>query len=205
MKKPLFILFISLSVIAQSCSDLKVTTDYDKTADFSDFKTFNILSDQEGSPVPNGVSKLTLSNIEESIIDQMMNRGYTLSDNPDIGVYYYIKLSEQTQYVQSSVGYYGGSPYYYGYYGGYGYYDTYVQAVNSTEGSLIIELVDVKKNRALWQGIATQSVTASTATEKSIAQIVNSIFFSYKWKAETSSTDAPKSNKPVSNQKTGDQ
>jgi len=168
-----------------SCSGLKVTNDYDKSADFSSFKTFNIMSNDEGMTTPDGVSRLTISYIEESIIDQLMDRNYTLSDNPDIGVYYYIKVAQQTQVTQStSVGLYAGSPYYYGYYGGYAYYSPSVQEVDYTEGTLIIELVDMEKNKAIWRGVGTQSVTQSKMTDKQIQQIVNSIFFSYKWKTE---------------------
>lgn len=193
MKKTFFILLLSASALIESCSDLKVTSDYDKSADFSSFKTFNIMSNDEGMTVPEGVSRLTISFIEESIIDQLMNRNYTLSDNPDIGVYYYIKVAQKTELTGgTTVGLYGGNPYYYGYYGGYGYYSTTIQEVNFTEGSLIIELVDMKENKAIWQGVATQSVTASTVTDKQIQQIVNSIFFSYKWNAEEANVD-PKS------------
>lgn len=143
------------------------------------------MSNDEGMTTPNGVSRLTISFIEESIIDQLMNRNYTLSDKPDIGVYYYIKVAQKTELTGgTTVGLYAGNPYYYGYYGGYSYYTTGVQEVDYTEGTLIIELVDMSQNKAIWRGVGTQSVTQSTVTDKQIQQIVNSIFFSYKWKAE---------------------
>lgn len=206
MKKIFFVFLLAICVLAESCSDLKVTSDYDKSADFTSFSTFNLMTNDEGMTAPDGVSRLTVSFIEESIIDQLMKRNYTLSDNPDIGVYYYIKVAEKTKLTGgSSVGVYAGNPYYYGYYGGYGYYSTSIQEVNYAEGSLIIELVDMKENKAIWQGVATQSVTQSSVTDKQIQQIVNSIFFKYKWKAEVAEDPAPKTGSaPKSNVKNAD-
>ncbi len=187
MKKHIYLFFLSILFLFNSCSDLKVTADYDKNADFSSFKTFNIKTYQSGEMESTPLKMMTVSFIEEAIIDELMDRGYTLSDNPDIEVYYYVKLNDETKVSTTGVsgGMYGGSPYYYGYYGGYSYYENY-QVVDYTEGSLIIELVDNNKDRAIWQGIGTQSVTQETASQKSIQQIVYSIFSSYKWKVETS-------------------
>ena len=198
---PLFLL--SFILVFTSCSDLKVTADYDKNADFTSFKTFNIKTYQSGEMESTPLSMMTVSFIEEAIIDELMGRGYTLSDNPDIEVYYYVKLSEETKLSTTRVsgGMYAGRPYYYGYYGAYTYYDTY-QVIDYTEGALIIELVDNVKDRALWQGIGTKSVTQESASQKAIQQIVNSIFFSYKWKAETTTTPKTQINQ---NTKTIDQ
>lgn len=198
MKKLFFVVTSLFIFLAEGCSDLKITSDYDRSADFSNLKTFNIISHHEGAPVPNEISRLSISYIEESIIDEMMDRGYTLSDNSDIEVYYYIKLSETTEYQATTVGtyggnpYYGGSPYYYGYHGGYGYTSTYVQAIDVTEGALIIELVNSSTEKALWQGVATKSVAQTSPSDRDIHQIVHSIFTTYKWKAELVSQESPK-------------
>ena len=182
MKRSLFLSLLSVFAVISSCSDLKVTADYDKSTDFSKFKTFNIMHYQEGAVESTPLSMMTISFIEEAIIDELMKRGYTLSDDPDLQVYYYVKLKDKTSYNSSgpTVGMYYGSPYYYGYYGGYTYTEN-IQSVDYTEGSLIVELVDAKMNKAVWQGIAVKSVTQETATQRSIQQIINRVFFDYKW------------------------
>lgn len=185
MKKLVFVLFLAAFVVFESCSDLKITSDYDKTADFSNFQTFNIMRYQEGSVESSSLSMMTVSFLEEAMIDELMGRGYNLSDGPDIEVYYFVKTKDKTQYktTSTSVGMYGGSPYYYGYHGGYGYYNSYTQAVDYTVGSLIIELVDGKTNRLVWQGVAQKSLDQTAGSQKNISEIVNGIFRSYKWKA----------------------
>ena len=198
MKNNISLIFLSIFFLFNSCSDLKVTAEYDKNADFTSFKTFNIKTYQSGEIESTALSMMTVSFIEEAIIDELMQRGYTLSDNPDIEVYYYVKLKDQTKVVETSTnnGMYGGSPYYYGYYGGYSYYDSY-QVIDYAEGSLIIELVDNNKNKALWQGIGTKSVQEEAANQKSIQQIVNSIFYSYKWTVETNAIDKQEKPKTI--------
>ena len=177
------LLFIAIFAVS-ACSDLKVTSDYDRDTDLGAFKTFNIMRYQEGVVESAPLSMMTKSFIEEAIIDELMARGYTLSDNPDLEVYYFVKLKDRTEYVTTgaSVGMYGGSPYYYGYHGGYAYTSN-VSAKDVTEGSLIIELVDNAGDKAVWQGIAQKSVTQETAHQREIQKIVNTVFFSYKWKA----------------------
>lgn len=185
MKRSLFLFLISVLVLISSCSDLKVTADYDKDTDFSNYKTFNIMHYEEGAVESTSLSMMTISFIEEAIIDELMKRGYTLSDDPDLEVYYYVKLKDKTSYNTSgpSVGMYYGSPYYYGYHGGYTYTGN-IQSVDYTEGSLIVELVDAKMNKAVWQGIAVKSVTQESANQRAIQQIINRVFFDYKWTVE---------------------
>lgn len=199
MKNAFFILILPLIVLSESCSDLKVTADYDKGVDFTAYKTFNIMRYQEGVVESTPLSMMTVSFIEEAIINELMARGYTLSDNPDIEVYYYVKLADKTEYVNSgpSVGVstYYGSPYYYGYHGGYAYASE-VRSMDYTEGALIVELVDNKGDMAVWQGVAKKSVTKNTAQQKEINHIVNRIFYNYKWKTDTESAIPEKSQAP---------
>lgn len=186
MKKVIFLLSLISIVLVQSCSDLKVTSDYDKSADFTTFKTFNIMRYQEGVLESTPLPLMTISFIEEAIIDELMARGYTLSDDPDIEVYYFVRLNAKTELVQTGVsgGMYYGSPYYYGYHGGYTYYND-VREVDYTEGSLIVELVDNKKDRAIWQGVAVKSVAQSQSSQKNIRMIISKVFYNYKWKVES--------------------
>lgn len=185
MKKISLIILLFTIILAESCSDLKVTSDYDKSADFSVYKTFNIMTYQEGEMESAPLSMMTVSFIEEAIIDEMMNRGYTLSDDPSIEIYYFVKLGEKTDVsnVSYGVGVGYGSPYYYGYHGGYSSYYNQPIVTSHTEGTLIIELVDNEKDRAIWQGVGSKSVSQQTAKQKEIQLIVNKVFYNYKWNA----------------------
>ena len=129
---------------------------------------------------------------EEAIENEMKERGYILSDNRDLEIYYYVKVTTETEMVASSSPYYGGyygNPYYYGYYGGYGYGSvgvgvstTTVQQVDHKAGTLIIDIVDVRADKVVWRGTAQKSLSNdSGADQRLINQVIGRVFYDYKW------------------------
>ena len=209
MTKPFFSFIILLFLLSGCSSKLEVLTSYDDEADFTSYLTFGVVNYDAESKVagrPSGFFDIYFKN---SIENQMKERGYILSDNRDLEIYYYVKVNTESEMVESYYpsygGYYGGG--YYGYYGGYGYAPVAVgvsvgsggvgvgvagygyggggysaEMVEHSEGTLIVDIVDVRANKVIWQGTARKSIDNSGSTDQRlIDQVIDRVFYDYKW------------------------
>ncbi len=134
--------------------DLAVYTKYDVTANFSDYKTFKV--------VPyvsyiNGKDSTTLTDANamallNEVSKNMVSRGYTAvtgATKADLGLN--VTAIKNTTTTVYSPGWYWGYPGYYppswwgypGYGYGYPYYPTYISSYST--GTVLIDLVDLKK------------------------------------------------------------
>lgn len=150
---------------AELVDQLVVSTNYDKTADFSAIATYSIPTDtigfiSERSPdtiivAPKNTFPRT---VLQAVNADLQARGYTRvtrKENPDIGINVLVvndfNVFQDVVYPNNYGGYYGG---YYGYNSWYSY--PYVQTYAYNTGVLIIEIVDLKrltpdnKVRVLW-------------------------------------------------------
>jgi hypothetical protein len=189
--------FFSLAIAAlllSGCSSNKLTvlTSYDDEADFTSYLTFGVVNYEATQGIDKSPNGFVDQYFEEAIEKEMKDRGYILSDNRDLEIYYYIKVTTETEMVANSTSpYYGGyygSPYYHGYYGGYGYGSvgigvstTTVQEVDHHEGTLIIDIVDVRADKVVWRGTAQKSINNSGGDQRIINQVINRVFYDYKW------------------------
>lgn len=195
MTKSIFSLVILLFLLNGCSSKLEVLTSYDDEADFTSYLTFGVVNYEaaEGMDAhPNGFVDIYF---EEAIANQMKERGYVLSDNRDLEIYYYVKVSTNTEMVQNYNGYYDYGGYYggggyYGYYGGYGYgavgvgigmSTTSVQTIEHKEGTLIIDIVDVRADKVVWRGTAKKSLGDSKSDQKLIDYVIDRVFNDYRW------------------------
>ena len=174
---PLLLLFI-----ATSCVSVRVSSDYDKNADFKQFKTFAFYK--------KGIDKVEISDLDKrrilrAIEADLLTKGFTKSDNPDLLVNIFTKSREKINIYNNS--YHGWYPYYYGgfrgFRGHYGFgYGAYNNVSKSTEGTLFIDLIDASKKELAWQGMGTGALTTSKDIEKKEARIkefVNEIMAEY--------------------------
>lgn len=132
---------------------VKVTTDYDHSVNFSQYKTFAVydLKALEGQ-----MSQLNADRVTNAIRVEMINKGFKeVTSNPDLKVNAVTILKDKQQ-VTSNTDYYGYGGLYrpYGYWGGgmasgSTTYNTY----DYVDGSLIIDIVSSKTQKLIWQGI----------------------------------------------------
>ena len=153
----IFTVLISTMLITACGSTTKIHSDYDHSIDFSQYKTFAYYSPM-GIENPN-YSSLLGQMFRDAIDAQMLPRGYVKSNNPDILINVSARLEDKTQ-VRTTTDpmMYGGG--YYGYrggmydpWGGYGY-GTSTHVSQYTEGTVNVDMVDVKQKRMIWEGIA---------------------------------------------------
>lgn len=143
-----------------SCSPtVKVTTDYDHAANFSEYKTFAVydLKAQEGQ-----INQLNVDRITKAIRAEMTAKGFTESANPDLKINAVTILKNKTQVTADSNFYgYGGMYRPYGYWGGgamMGGANTTFNTYDYVDGSLIIDIVSTKSQKLLWQGVGNAEI-----------------------------------------------
>ncbi|WPO80228.1 DUF4136 domain-containing protein [Flavobacterium sp. KACC 22761] len=144
-----------------SCSPtVKVTTDYDHAANFSQYKTFTVydLKAQEGQ-----VNQLNVDRVAKAIRAEMTAKGFVeSSDNPDLKVNAVSILKNKTQVTADTNFYgYGGMYRPYGYWGGgamMGGGTTTFNSYDYVDGSLVIDIVSTKTQKLVWQGIGNAQI-----------------------------------------------
>ncbi|MBO9583105.1 MAG: DUF4136 domain-containing protein [Flavobacterium sp.] len=143
-----------------SCSPtVKVTTDYDHAANFSEYKTFAVydLKAQQGQ-----VNQLNVDRVAKAIRNEMLAKGFTESSNPDLKVNAVSILKNKTS-VSANTDFYGYGGMYrpYGYWGGgamMGGANTTFNTYDYVDGSLVIDIVSTKTDKLLWQGIGNAEI-----------------------------------------------
>ena len=163
-KIPNYLVVLLLVVFASGCaSKPKLRSAYDDTIDFSQYKTYNFYSD--AGPEADGYQGLFSQYMITAINKEMQDRGYTLSNAPDLMVNFNANLQDKTKVTTSpsmhSGGYYGYRGGYYDPWGGYGYgTDTHVSQY--TEGTFNIDLVDPKRKMLVWEAVSVGKITDDT-------------------------------------------
>ncbi|AWK03781.1 DUF4136 domain-containing protein [Flavobacterium crocinum] len=143
-----------------SCSPtVKVTTDYDHSANFGEYRTFAVydLKAQQGQ-----VNQLNVDRVTKAIRNEMLAKGFTESDNPDLKVNAVSILKNKTSMTANTDFYgYGGMYRPYGYWGGgamMGGANTTFNTYDYVDGSLVIDIVSTKTQKLVWQGIGNAEI-----------------------------------------------
>ncbi|MCK0130615.1 DUF4136 domain-containing protein [Flavobacteriaceae bacterium F08102] len=175
--KSLKLLPLLLLFIGASCSSVRVSADYDMNTNFNDYKTFAFYK--------KGIDKVNISDLDKrrilkAIETNLLAKGLTKSENPDILVNIFTKSREKIN-INNNV-YMGWRPWYYGGFG-YGFgYGAYNNVTQSTEGTLFIDLIDAKKKELAWQGMGTgvlNSAPTPAKKEERINEFVTEILAKY--------------------------
>jgi|SRR5450755_34471 hypothetical protein len=146
----LFVLFLF-----NSCGPvLTVTNDYDHSANFSQYHTFKIVKLEQQYQALSQFNQMRIINAVQA---QMVARGFTLSETPELLVNITSILKNEKQVVANTYGYGGG---YRPYAWGGGNMSTTVNVQDYTAGSLIIEVASASTQKLLWEGIGNQDIDA---------------------------------------------
>lgn len=191
MKKITFYLLpaIFAVLLLAGCSSLKVTYDYDKTADFSQYKTYQYYGwAKESDRILNDIDK---RRIEEAFANEFAKRGLTLVDSGgELLVSLFIVVQQKTGVTYTTDhygGYYGG---YYGYGPGWGWGPTYstttAHQYDYTVGTLVVDVFDRMKEKLIWEGIGSGTVDENPGNrEKKIPRAVSQIMYYFPIKPQS--------------------
>ena len=166
---------LMLFMLVASCSSVQVAADYDKTANFNDYKTFAFFK--------SGIDKAEISDLDKrrilrAIESELMAKGFTKSENPDMLVSIFTKSREKINVYNNAMGY---GPYGYGW-GWSPYYmnSGYSNVSSSTEGTLYVDFIDAKKKELVWQGMGTGYLSQNmNKKEERIKEFVAKIIEKY--------------------------
>jgi hypothetical protein len=153
MLRTKFAAAIALAALLAACATTdapNTRVDYDKSADFSVYRTFGF--PKETGTDRGGYSTLVTSYFKSSLTTAMEARGYKYSaENPDLLLNFFMNTRERTE-IRSTpgAGYYG---YRDGLYGGWPMYDR-DRTVNYQFGTINVDIVDAAKKQLIWEGIA---------------------------------------------------
>jgi hypothetical protein len=173
MKKAIFlsaVVFSAMALLSSCGPTLTVTTDYDHTANFSQFHTFKIVQLEQQYQA---LSQFNQTRVINAVNAQMLAKGFTSSETPDMLVNITSIMKNKQEIVANSYGYGGG---YRPYAWGGGNMSTTVNVENYTAGSLIIEVANASTKRLIWEGIGNQDINSpSSNPEQAINTAVQKI------------------------------
>ena len=184
----IFLITLASALLLAACSSgPQIKADYDPSVDFSQYRTFNFFK-------PMGIENPNYSSIlgqvfRDAITQQMQQRGYQLSDDPDLLLNVSALMQDKTKVTTYTDPGYGG---YYGYRRGFydpwmGYgYGTSTHVSQYTEGTVNIDMVDARAKRMIWEGVAVGRVNENRTSEEVRAAInsgVAEMFASYPFRA----------------------
>jgi hypothetical protein len=175
-----------LGGLLASCTSVpEIRTDYDKSIDFAQYKTFAFIqplgTDREA------YSTITTSLIKRAVQTQLEARGYVYSaKDPDLLVNFNTKVEDKTVITDRPV---APIAHYYQYRGRlYSIWNTYGYETDIDqykEGTLNVDLVDAKRKQLVWEGIAIGRVTQKAIKDREtrINAAVQEIFAQYPFSA----------------------
>jgi hypothetical protein len=181
--RPVALVAVGLSLLlgATSCSSSRVgvTSDYDHSVNFRNYKTWSWYpqqtADAEGGPA-RGYNSFLDKRLRTAVEMEMKKRGLTYTEqSPDLFVAYSAKVEDKQQINGGGFGY----PFYgYGAYGMYGR-GPYAPVTQYKAGTVIIDLVDAKRKELAWRGQGQAQVDKNTISEEEVYRIVGGILENY--------------------------
>jgi len=174
MKTILTSLLVVLTTIFVNAQ--KITTDMDDTYDFSKIKTWEWIGFQEGSTELNDLDKKRMGN---AFLSEFNERKMVYQqEDADVAVSIFIVVSKETS-TTAYTNYYGGSGYRYGRGGrgwGGGHASTTYTETDYLQGTLVLDVFDVKSQELIWQGVATGVVKENPEKrDKSVPKSVSKL------------------------------
>lgn len=205
MKKILLILNSVIIIMMISCSSTYnlVSSDYDRSVDFTKYKTFAWLPDKADTANTVYNNEIIRNNIRNYLGQCMSDRNYSVDlENPDLLMQLVITNAKKQRLVNSYQSsypssyyyrpYYSGSlyysPYQYGYYyRGYGHQSfnySYPSTITTrkeeyVEGAITLNFIDAKTKQLVWTGTAKGDIYDPSYISRDLHPAVHTIIDQY--------------------------
>jgi len=151
-----FLITTLFSLLVISCAPIHVNYDFDKTTEFTNYKTYNYYSDMN-----TGLSELDTKRFLDVLDEKMIAKGFSLSDTPDFFVDIESTEYQEAQRQTVGVGLGGGG----GNMGG-GISIGLPIGQTNVNRQIIIDFVDDSKKQLFWQAVSAYSFKPNMKPEQ---------------------------------------
>ncbi|WP_299214249.1 DUF4136 domain-containing protein [uncultured Dokdonia sp.] len=167
---------LAIMLLISSCSTVRVTSDYDQSVNFNEYKTYAFYKP--------GIDKAEISDLDKrrvlkAIEKEMETKGFVKSENPEVLISIFAKANKRVDVYQNNFGFGGWGWGGFGPWGGGAFYGNNIS--ERTEGILYIDLLDVDKKQLVWQGKGTATLIENDINKREarIQEIVKEIMQVY--------------------------
>jgi hypothetical protein len=156
-------LLSAVTVLAAACSTMTVNVDWDRSLDFSRYRTFAF---QKGSPARRD---FTQKRIEDAVAAKLQSRGFALAaaGRPDLRVVTHVIVSRAQRIDYTTYGWgwrWRGGP-------------TVATVTNIPIGTLVVDLVDTEQKEVVWRGQARDTIGSDPEERaEKLQEAVNRLF-----------------------------
>lgn len=181
--KALKIIYI-LAALSLLVACAPVHSDMDKTADFSSYHTYAWLNRTDSINNVLYDNEMIDKNVHMYVDNEMQRRGFKIDkESPDVVVRYHIMMERKESLVNDPG--YMYSPFYPPYlYGGFPFFvypsPFYVgnnfQKIVYNEGTLVVDVIDRKKNQLVWHGWSVGTFNDPTEIQARLPKDIKRIF-----------------------------
>lgn len=175
MKNILKVSAILSLLIVLSCGSVKVSTDHDRKVDFTKFETFGFTAVSDKLPA----NDLVKDRIFNAIRDNLLGKGLTESENPDLLIDLGLQTKNKKEYSTNNYGLNG-------FYGrrwriGTGVSKSNTKEIVYVEGTLVINILDAtkEKEKLAWRGSGSGVINDKAITEKQLTKTINKILVNF--------------------------
>lgn len=189
MKKLMLFAIAGIILAVSGCSSLSVTSDLDKSVDFTQFSTYSYYGWAKDSDKL--LSPFDKERLETAFGNEFNNRGLTLvKEGGDLTVALFIHTEQKQQTTATTTnmggmgGMYGGYGGFYGYGPGWGWgggmSTTSINTYDYTVGTLVCDVFDTKGKKLIWEGTGSGEIDDNPQTrENNIPKTVAKIMAQY--------------------------
>lgn len=135
-----------LSIVLIQCSSIRVFYDHDSSIDFNQYKKYAFFKP--------GIEEVEISDLDKrrilsAIDDQLSQKGFQLSEDPDLLINIAVKATDRVTISNNNFGWgwgwgWGWNPWAWG--------GNFNQVSTTTRGELFIDIIDAKTKLLVWQG-----------------------------------------------------
>src|SRR6516164_1032117 len=179
--KRLFVLSaVTLLLVAGSSLAQDVRYNFDKSTNFSKFKTYKWVQIKDAAKVSDLVDK----QIKQSIDAELATKGLTKAEGDDANLYigYQPAVGEEKQFTSYSTGWGYGPGWGGGWYGGMGSTTTTGSTSTIYKGQLDLDMYDSAAHNLVWRGVVSKTIDPKAKPEKqqkNLAKAVKKLLKNY--------------------------
>jgi uncharacterized protein DUF4136 len=149
------VLGILLGLLVIHTQAQSVQSDYDRSVNFSSMKTFGFAVQRRGAADPLAGDTLNDARIRTAMESQLIANGFrTATENPDFVIEYHVSTKNKLNVQDYSYGpprWFGGRD---------------IRVNQYSEGTLIVDFIDVKTNQVIWRGRASGALELKDVEKK---------------------------------------